>query len=267
MHCPGTICCRFPKGSDNLRYLGLYLQRHQLHSFQPYFRVQEAKHAERVQIIPISRDVIRLVTDISYFDIGSIVIPVSERGSLVSISLHLTDDKEKHRLAWGFQISGFPRSLAEVEPLRRTPSQFAPYALQRFAYEPAAASPISNEPDRETMAQKFESLRRKRSVRPRMHKTRLSNGSGSSGSDQVEYPEDPSEVGNWVQRRFEARRAAPKPVKRFESAAVFELDGSPVEPALDDDDAELAEALRRSEQEIMLDEEMQRVIAMSLVDQ
>lgn len=126
----GTICCRFAKGSDNLRSLGLYLKRHQLHSFQPYFRIQEAKHSERAKQVPISRDVIRMVTDISYFDIGLITIPVYQQSSMVSIYLHLTDDHEKPSLACGFPISGFPRNLAEGEPLRRSTSQYKPVLSQ-----------------------------------------------------------------------------------------------------------------------------------------
>lgn len=103
-------------------------------------------------------------------------------------------------------------------------------------------------------------------MRPHLPEARLSNASGSSGSDQVDYPEDANEVSNWVRRRFEARRAPPKPVKPIETAGLFELPGSPVEQVLDEDDAGLAEALKRSEQQLMHDEELERVIAMSLLD-
>lgn len=116
----GTIRCRFSKGSDNLRSLGIYLQRHQLRAFQPHFRMQEAKYSERANNIVLTREIIRTMTETSYFDIGTIVIPVPQQASIIAIDLHLTNDKKKPHPFNGFPISGFPRSLANGEPLKRT---------------------------------------------------------------------------------------------------------------------------------------------------
>lgn len=116
----GTVRCRFSKGSDNLRSLGIYLQRHQLRSFQPHFRVQEAKHSEKTEHIVLTREIIRTMTETSYFDIGTIVIPVTQQASIIAIDLYLTNDKKRPYLSNNFPISGFPRSLADGEPLKKT---------------------------------------------------------------------------------------------------------------------------------------------------
>ncbi|KAF2255943.1 hypothetical protein BU26DRAFT_498691 [Trematosphaeria pertusa] len=224
----GTICCRFAKGSDNLRSLGC-------------------------------------------FDVGSIVIPVSQQTGVVSIDLHLTNDKRNPHPFSGFPISGFPRSLADGEPLKRTTTPAYP----------------QSETDRTSMAQKREFLRRKRSVRPRFSNDRpfstVSAGSSSSSNstnDPFECPENPNDVSHWVRRRFEARRAPPRPVQQLpETQGVFELYGSTVQDVglnEDEDDAALAQALERSEREALLGlqrtntgtdaDELQRVMMLSLLE-
>lgn len=143
------------------------------------------------------------------------------------------------------------------------------------------------------MAQKRESLRRKRSVRPRFpsgsidtHRISTVSNNGSSSSDPIEYPDNANEVNDWVRRRFEARRAAPRPVQQHDQG-VFELYGSPVgEPRMgldmevgeDDEDVALLQALERSkrEQHIRMglkrtdtgtdEDELQKIIKLSLVD-
>ncbi|KAF2462522.1 FabD/lysophospholipase-like protein [Lindgomyces ingoldianus] len=253
---PGTIRCRFARGSDNLRNLGVYIMRHQRHPFQPYFKVQEARHGERTQYIYLIREIIRMMTETASFDVGSIVIPVSQQTALVAIDLHLIDEKKSS----GIPISGFPRSLAEGEPLKR--------------------------PKLTPMAQKRESLRRRRSVllrRPDDNPdlSRNVSGSGSSSSsDPSAFAETPNDVNNWVRRRLRATRAPPKPVLPLDNQEVFELYGSP--PAQgpadqDEDDEALTRALARSEREGFAglrtmdpgqdeDDEMQRIILLSLLE-
>ena len=121
------------KGSDNLRNLGLYMQRHQLHSFQPYFKIQETKHGEKAQYVNLTREIIGGMIDTGHFDVGSIVIPVSKDSGLVSINLHLTNDKRKPHPFSGFPVSGFPRNLAEGEPIKRTgkPPRYMRYIARK----------------------------------------------------------------------------------------------------------------------------------------
>jgi len=131
------------------------------------------------------------------------------------------------------------------------------------------------------MAQKRESLRRKRSVRPGFPSGSIDtrpistvSNNGSSSSDTIEYPENANEVNDWVRRRFEARRATPRPVKQHDQG-VFELYGSPVggphmgldmEVGEDDEDVALLRALERSEIEQRDEYELQKIIELSLVD-
>ena len=91
------------------------MQKHQLHSFQPYFKIREVMHEETAQCIIISPEIIEKMTKFGYFDIGSIVIPISQQMGFVSIELHLTDNQ---RIT--YPISGFPRTLANEAPLKRT---------------------------------------------------------------------------------------------------------------------------------------------------
>lgn len=143
------------------------------------------------------------------------------------------------------------------------------------------------------MAQKRESLRRRRSVRPHFqsgsidtHRISTVSKNGSSSSDTIEYPENANEVNDWVRRRFEARRASPRPVQQHDQG-VFELHGSPVgEPSIgldievgeDDEDIALLQALERSKREQHMrmglgrtgtgtdEDELEKIIQLSLVD-
>lgn len=94
------------------------MQKHQLGSFQPYFHIREIKYGEKVQNVLITSTIISGMTDRGFFDVGSIVIPVTEQTGIISINLHLTDDKSNSQPN-GLPISGFPRSLADVDPLKR----------------------------------------------------------------------------------------------------------------------------------------------------
>ena len=133
------------------------------------------------------------------------------------------------------------------------------------------------------MAQKRESLRRKRTVRARFtdnpdRPISISSNSGS-GRSNIETPESADGVNDWIRRRDEARRPAPKPVLNVDlgSQMVFELDASPLpEVALNEDDEGLIHALRRSQSESFNgpkrtgtgtdEDELQRVLMMSLVE-
>lgn len=232
-----------------------------------------------------------MMTETGCFDVGSIVIPVSQQTGVVSIDLHLTNDKRNPHPFSGFPISGFPRSLADGEPLKRTSKYMVhPHCRTKFTdISLISATPAypQSETDRTSMAQKREFLRRKRSVRPRFSNDRpfstVSAGSSSSSNstnDPFECPENPNDVSHWVRRRFEARRAPPRPVQQLpETQGVFELYGSTVQDVglnEDEDDAALAQALERSEREALLGlqrtntgtdaDELQRVMMLSLLE-
>ena len=107
--------CRFAKGSDNLRNLGIFLQNRQLQSFQPHFRVHEIGNESTAQTIVVDPNIIKGMRDFGFFDVKSIVIPVSAQTGSICIDLHLTTEP-----TYVFPISGFPRNLADTAPLKRT---------------------------------------------------------------------------------------------------------------------------------------------------
>ncbi|KAF2188984.1 hypothetical protein K469DRAFT_684250 [Zopfia rhizophila CBS 207.26] len=257
----GTICCRFERGSDNLRSLGRFMQKHQHQSFQPYFQIQEVNHEKVAQKIHISPEIIKNMTEFGYFDIGSIVIPVSLQMGFVSMDLYLRNDtKGPH------PISGFPRRLADEESLKR--------ASMVIASPPYLPWPDSERPK---MAQKRQSLRQKRNTRHRLSHERFSHERppSGSGSDDLDFPDNPNEVSSWVGRRLAAKRRPPKPVTSLEDHGVFELPGSPIQQ-LDEEEEALAKALERSEREAYAlqrtdtgtyEDELERVLQLSLVVQ
>lgn len=96
------------------------MRKHQRPNFQPFFRVQEIKYDESAVNIYITTHIIREMIDRGLFHLDSIAIPVTSELSLLSMDLHLTDDRTKPHICRGFPISGFPRSLTDEEPLKRT---------------------------------------------------------------------------------------------------------------------------------------------------
>lgn len=225
----GNIRCRFALGSNNLRNLGDYLRKHQGPNFQPFFRIQEVKQNQSAQKVHIKVHVIHEMIDRGLFNLESIVIPVTSEASLLSMDLHLVNDR-----CSGFPISGFPRSLADGEPLKR------------------ATSPASPNPERPKMSNKRQSLREKRSAHDRDSLDRRSSDStvsysGSTGmhnkSLDVRFPETPDDIPDWVRRRGQASRRPPKPVRYsahqeehwsplpLPSQEVHELDAGPVVPS------------------------------------
>lgn len=206
----GTVQCRFGSGSDNLRNLGDYIRKHQRPNFQPFFHVKEVKHEESAQDIYITARVVHEMTDRGLFHLESIVIPVTSESSLLSIDLHLTDDRMKPHVRPGFPISGFPRSLADGEPLKK------------------ATSPPSPNPERPKMSIKRQSLREKRHAHNRVSLERPAsdsnitytwrNNMGSAPNNAIghPFPETPDETPDWVRRRCETSRRPPKPVQQEE---------------------------------------------------
>jgi hypothetical protein len=96
------------------------LQKCQLQSFQPYFNIQEVKQEDGALKVVISREIISAMVEFGFFDVGSIAIPISSQAGLVAIDLHLTNDRNKPRAGLGCPISGFPRNLTDMEPLKKT---------------------------------------------------------------------------------------------------------------------------------------------------
>lgn len=217
----GTICCRFTKSSDYLRSLGGFIQKHQLHSFQPYFKIRELMHEETSQYIKISPEIIEKMTKFGYFEIGSIVIPISLQMGLISIELNLTDNR---RIT--YPISGFPRSLTSEELLKRT------------------TSPSSPDPERVKVASRRGTLRKKRGA---LHRPTFSTESSANSVNEDEaFPDSPGDVNEWVRRREEAARPTPRAPTLVEKPGVFELEGSSTIVEIDEDDVGLGVAMERS---------------------
>ncbi|KAL5397840.1 hypothetical protein PMIN03_006175 [Paraphaeosphaeria minitans] len=261
----GMIRCRFAAGSGNLRKLGEYMRNHQGgERFQPFFHVQEVNHDESAHNIPITAQAIRDMIERGRFDLGKLAIPVTSETSIVAIDLHLTDDKARYFVKSGFPISGFPRSLADGDVLKRIPSD------------------TSSILERPSMASKRQSLREKRHNRNRISLDRPSSDSnisyelqGSSRTSNssksnvnLSFPETPDDVSSWAQGRTEASRPPLAPVQQMTTRGhyhmalpglsleegLFELDSEPVarlgEVGHPDDDHEaLAQVLERSRYE------------------
>lgn len=245
----GTIQCRFASGSDNLRNLGDYIRKHQRPNFQPFFHVKEVKHEESAQDIYITARAIYEMNDRGLFHLEYIAIPVTSESSLLSIDLHLTDDSMKPHVRHGFPISGFPRSLADGEPLKKT------------------TSPPTPNPERPKMSTKRQSLREKRHAHNRISLGRPASDSNikytlqnqtayaQNNSLGLPFPETPDDTPDWVRRRGEMSRRPPKPVKRDEhyipqplpmAMPVFhELDAGPA-VMLEPEYEALARALEKS---------------------
>lgn len=77
-------------------------------------------HGGQTQEIELDRTVLENMIDSRFFHVQPIEIPVTTESALLAIDLHLTNDSIKEDLLTGFPISGFPRSLADDEPLNRT---------------------------------------------------------------------------------------------------------------------------------------------------
>ena len=103
--------------------------RHQKTHFQPFFRVQEVRYIESAQEIYVTATIIREMTNRGFFHLGSIAIPVTSESSLLSMDLHMSENPMNPRVCLGFPISGFPRSLANGEPLKKDSK--LPYPIPR----------------------------------------------------------------------------------------------------------------------------------------
>jgi hypothetical protein len=77
-------------------------------------------HDDASQYIHVTTQTIREMTERGLFHLDSIVIPVTSEDAVVSMELHLTEDRTMRRGRSGMPISGFPRLLADGEPLKRT---------------------------------------------------------------------------------------------------------------------------------------------------
>jgi len=206
----GAVQCRFGSGSDNLRYLGDYIRKHQRPSFQPFFHVKEVKHEESAQDIFITAKIIHEMIDRGLFYLESVAIPMTSESSLLSIDLHLTDDRMKPHVRPGFPISGFPRILADGEPLKKS------------------TSPPSPNPERPMMSTKRQSLREKRQAHTRRSLEQPASDSDISCTMHNKmaaarnhglgppFPETPEDIPDWVRRRGETSRRPPKPVEQEE---------------------------------------------------
>ena len=124
--CCGTICCRFEKGSGDLKGLGRTLRRLVQGDFAPFFFVQEnyGSAHETQQEIPLTSAVLARMCDRGEFDLQTTLCvrsPAGRPGSVARISLCLQEDDYQHGPGAGagagsvserfFSISGFPREL------------------------------------------------------------------------------------------------------------------------------------------------------------
>ncbi|KAF1847324.1 uncharacterized protein K460DRAFT_278260 [Cucurbitaria berberidis CBS 394.84] len=189
----GTIKCRFATESENLRHLGANIKtKFKRRNFQPFFRVHEVTHDENAQDIQLGHDILEDMIEVLDFRMDTITIPVTSESALVSIDLHLTDDAMKPELRNGFPISGFPRSLADDEPLKRPTSP--------------PSTPLPTPP---AIASKRQSLRAKQSLRrvsDESVKRGQQGGLHKSTDRDNTIPEMEEHVEDWARRLSEGVR-------------------------------------------------------------
>jgi hypothetical protein len=82
--------------------------------------VHEVKYVEEAQDIVLTSKVLNDMVDRRFFNLDPLTISLTSDSALISIDLFLTNDSMKPALCTGFPISGFPRTLADGEPLKRT---------------------------------------------------------------------------------------------------------------------------------------------------
>ena len=98
--------------------MGEYLKNMTTKSFQPYFVVKEHLSYEPLLMKYIDLDVIQKMTMSASFDLGTLLIQVSNEYAKTNIALCMAPKEE-------YSISGFPRILCSSEVLTSTLRKFA----------------------------------------------------------------------------------------------------------------------------------------------
>jgi hypothetical protein len=115
---PGSICCRFSTGSEEMRALGRYIHAHTTSDFEPFFTVQEDCSYSNVHRYTISEEVLRGMCVRGRFKMPTIHVTISREMSTTTIYLCLQATPYVRGNA-NLPISGFPRSLM-IETIRQS---------------------------------------------------------------------------------------------------------------------------------------------------
>lgn len=161
------------------------------------------------------------MTERGLFHLESIVIPVTSEEAIVTIHLHLKDERVIRRSQSGFAISGFPRVLADGELLKKIRKYTTSSTTLLQKLKDSASHPTSPKPERPKIFNKRQSLREKRKghispERPASdsnisYTSQNLHASAQNRSASTEYPEMPSDVPDWITRRNRVSRAPPRP--------------------------------------------------------
>lgn len=122
IHVSGSILCRFPPGSEEIRALGEAFDRRsrdaynrkEVEEHSPYFVIAERKKRKDAQQVKIGQHIVTKMIANGQFSIGKTNLTLSDRLAESEISLCFSDQPRNNEPVF-YPISGFPRCLIEDE--------------------------------------------------------------------------------------------------------------------------------------------------------
>jgi hypothetical protein len=106
----GTICCRFPKESNELRNLGYIIKKHHFRT-PPFFRVQYDA------LIVLTREITNRMVEKAEFSIDNVSVDLPAKNSPAVITFGWHDEVLNETIE--APISGFPRPLVLHDHVKR----------------------------------------------------------------------------------------------------------------------------------------------------
>lgn len=116
--CEGTIHCRFPAESDEMRALGEFLRATLSGEFEPYFLLEEEVPRSEPIRITLSEDAIHDMCQRGNFEVETLYVQVQRELATTRVSLCLQSDPYPSGVTV-LPISGFPRQLISEDKADR----------------------------------------------------------------------------------------------------------------------------------------------------
>lgn len=114
----GTIHCRFPPESDEMKALGEFLRSTIRGEFEPYFLLEEEVPRSEPIRIPISETAVHDMCHRGMFEVETLYIQVQRELATTRISLCLQGEPYPSGVSV-LPISGFPRQLISEDNVNR----------------------------------------------------------------------------------------------------------------------------------------------------
>ncbi|KAH6647653.1 hypothetical protein BKA67DRAFT_394493 [Truncatella angustata] len=116
--CSGTIHCRFPFGSDEMKALGEFLRSTFRGEFEPYFLLEEEVPRSAPLRIPLEEGAVHDMCHRGHFEIEPLYIQVQRELATTKVSLCLQGEPYPSGVTV-LPISGFPRQLISEDKADR----------------------------------------------------------------------------------------------------------------------------------------------------